>query len=293
MTYPRIGSSTDACCLQAKKRTMRPQRVSVTGLVGAPAAQLLRTPGQVIVEIYQLTTCAAILHERYSSDDCGYGVGWIADDRRHKETWQQFLTSEQLSDNSLMTDFQIQHRVGPPPTYIRTLIAPNGDGLDNCLALFEHFLHFSGGAQEVLVYNSSNLDTHEWQVGSTLPNLRVQVGSTSQIPPTSLGFAHACLVVRGLAGSNLQLLLQGQLWNWRATLREWQGAYFSKGLQLCEKNEGGTFIRDTGAFPSDHLPGWLATLKSTCMEYELQGDIEAQVIDTLTPHTWLHPKRMV
>lgn len=246
---------------------MRPQRVSVTGLVGAPAAQLLRTPGQVIVGIYQLTTCAAILHERYSPDDCGYGVGWIADDRRHKETWQQFLTSEQLSDNSLMTDFQIQHRVGPPPTYIRTLIAPN-------------VVHFSGGAQEVLVYNSSNLDTNEWQVGSTLPNLRVQVGSTSQIPPTSLGFAHACLVVRGLAGSNLQLLLQGQLWNWRATLREWQGAYFSKGLQLCEKNEGGTFMRYTGAFPSDHLPGRLATWESTCMEYQLQGDIEAQVIDT-------------
>ena len=79
-----------------------------------------------------LTENASLLNEHFESSLEG-----IAVEKRFKENWAAYLTSENITDSTLLETYRVICRVGPPPRYIKTLL---GCGeADNCLSLMDFF----------------------------------------------------------------------------------------------------------------------------------------------------------
>ena len=246
-----------------------------------------------------LTENASLLNEHFDSSLEGIAVGFEYDEKRFKENWAAYLTSENITDSTLLETYRVICRVGPPPRYIKTLL---GCGeADNCLSLMENFLLHRAAAgmplYSVIVHNSSNQDLQEWLGGSSLPGLEVHSCSVVNAPIhfLSLGTAERrpVLIVRGVNDADVQLLLSHQTWIFRGGLPNWSGGWFDKNRQEVEKGApGATYIRYTPAIPGIQMEGWLQAMDKYCMEYQLEGKIPGCVASVLAATPWLSLKRM-
>ena len=244
--------------------------------------------------VHMLTENASLLNEHFDSSLEG-----IAVEKRFKENWAAYLTSENITDSTLLETYRVICRVGPPPRYIKTLL---GCGeADNCLSLMENFLLHRAAAgmplYSVIVHNSSNQDLQEWLGGSSLPGLEVHSCSVVNAPIhfLSLGTAERrpVLIVRGVNDADVQLLLSHQTWIFRGGLPNWSGGWFDKNRQEVEKGApGATYIRYTPAIPGIQMEGWLQAMDKYCMEYQLEGKIPGCVASVLAATPWLSLKRM-
>ena len=68
-----------------------------------------------------LTENASLLNEHFDSSLEGIAVGFEYDEKRFKENWAAYLTSEDVTDSTLLETYCVICRVGPPPRYIKTL----------------------------------------------------------------------------------------------------------------------------------------------------------------------------
>ena len=249
--------------------------------------------------VHMLTENASLLNEHFDSSLEGIAVGFEYDEKRFKENWAAYLTSENITDSTLLETYRVICRVGPPPRYIKTLL---GCGeADNCLSLMENFLLHRAAAgmplYSVIVHNSSNQDLQEWLGGSSLPGLEVHSCSVVNAPIhfLSLGTAERrpVLIVRGVNDADVQLLLSHQTWIFRGGLPNWSGGWFDKNRQEVEKGApGATYIRYTPAIPGIQMEGWLQAMDKYCMEYQLEGKIPGCVASVLAATPWLSLKRM-
>jgi hypothetical protein len=136
-----------------------------------------------------LTENASLLNEHFYSSLEGIAVGFEYDEKRFKENWAAYLTSEDVTDSTLLETYCVICRVGPPPRYIKTLL---GCGeAENCLNLMENYLLHRAAAgmplYSVIGHNTSNQDLSEWLGGSSLPGLEVHSCSTVSAPAAPTG----------------------------------------------------------------------------------------------------------
>eukprot|EP00435_Cladocopium_sp_Y103_P033317 s2393_g8.t1 len=275
-----------------RKRVLKPQRISapVGGLLSSSVATM--DDSTMHIAVYLLTRAACLLSERFSEDDHGYGIGWQCSNRRHQVQWKEFLTKEGLNDETLLSSFGIYHKVGPAPTYTRTLLC-SGDNLENGLSLWEnfHLWRFEHGQTKppsIFLHNRSDQDLSEWVGGCSL-ELTMDTLPCPQVPWNSLGVVErrALLTVRQ-DGDQLQLTLSGHTWPWRSILQDWSGSWVTKDMVPTEKCQGSSYIRFSPPFGLSALQAWLNGLQDTCMEVALENVKDDAVLATISGTPWLH-----
>lgn len=132
-----------------KKRVLRPQRVTLAAVIGAPGGAVLHQPGHLCAVVYMLTENASLLNEHFDASLEGIAVGFKYDEKRFKENWAAYLTREDVTDSTLLETYRVICRVGPPPRYIKTLL---GCGeAENCLKSDGKFPASSGSCRYALV----------------------------------------------------------------------------------------------------------------------------------------------
>ena len=273
-----------------KKRVLRPQRVTLAAVIGAPGGAVLHQPGHLCAVVYMLTENASLLNEHFDASLEGIAVGFKYDEKRFKENWAAYLTSEDVTDSTLLETYRVICRVGPSPRYIKTLL---GCGeAENCLKSDGKFPASSGSCRYALVQCDCSQHQQSGPFGMAWRKQLTRSWSSQllhgqcphSLPPPGTAERRPVLIVRGLSQ---------QTWIFRGGLPNWSGGWFDKSRQEVEKGApGATYIRYTPAIPGIQMEGWLQAMDKYCMEYQLERKIPGCVASVLAATPWLSLKRI-
>lgn len=274
-----------------RRRSMQPQRV----VVSAPSAVLLVPPAQqdeqtLHLVLYKRTDSAAVTQEDFPEHAPGFTLTWCDSDRGHKAHWAQYLEAENLTVESLKSQFLLTHHQGPAPHYPRTLLCATS--LDNAISCFENFAQRMQDQgifkyQHFVFHNLTGDPLETLAQDSILKDVTMETTPRPQLTCQNLGLKLPTLYLHSVGDGKYQLVLKGPVWLWRNSLEAWHGSFVNKAiLQPCQRDDpGASFVRFTPSFDAASLPSWIQTLHQTPLEIEVDKvppEILASIAQTPT-----------